>query len=93
MPTSSKPIFSIFAAIPTAESTISASKVTFPLAVFTLAFTPSPEVSRDSTEAFVITSIPAFFRDFSKCLETSSSSTGTIFGINSTTVTLVPIVA
>jgi len=71
---------------------MSASRVTSPLAVFTLAFTPSPLVSTLSTEALVMISIPDFFRDFSKCFEISSSSTGTMFGINSTTVTFVPIV-
>jgi len=85
-------MFSIFAAIPTAESRISASNVMFPSLVFTLALTPFPEVSTDSTDALVMISIPDFLRDFSKCLEISSSSTGTIFGINSTIVTLVPIV-
>ena len=85
-------MFSMFAAIPTAESKISASRVMFPFAVFTFAFTPFPVVSTLSTEAFVMISIPDFFKDFSKCLEISSSSTGTMFGKNSTMVTLVPIV-
>ena len=84
-------MFSIFVLIPTAESKISASRTTSPLAVFTNAFTPAPVVSMRSTDEFVITVIPDFFNDFSICLEISSSSTGTTFGMNSTIVTSVPI--
>ena len=39
----------------------------------------------------VITFIPDFLKERSNCLEISTSSTGTIFGINSTMVTSVPI--
>ena len=85
-------MFSIFVLIPTAERRISASSTSSPLAVFTNAFTPLPEVSTLVTSAEVIMLIPDFLRLFSNCLEMSSSSTGTILGINSTIVTSVPIV-
>ena len=84
-------MFSILVLIPTAESKISASKISSPLAVFTNAFTPFPEVSIFSTEDEVMIFTPAFFIERSICFEISSSSTGTIFGINSTIVTSVPI--
>ena len=80
----------MFVLIPTAESKMSASITSSPLAVFTVAFTPFPEVSIFSTDEFVIIVTPAFFIERSICLEMSSSSTGTIFGINSTKVTCVP---
>ncbi len=70
---------------------MSASSSISPLAVFTNALTPFPLVSIFSTEEFVITVIPDFFKDFSNSFEISSSSTGTTFGINSTIVTSVPI--
>ena len=91
IPTSSNPIFSILVFIPTADKTISASKISSPFLVLTVAFIPFPEVSTDSTEAFVMTLIPAFLKDRSNCLETSLSSSGTRFGKYSTIVTLVPI--
>ena len=71
IPTSSNPIFSIFVFIPTADSTISASRISSPFFVFTVAFIFFPEVSTDSTDAFVITFIPAFLNERSNCLETS----------------------
>ena len=83
-------MFSIFVLIPTAESTISASNISSPFLVFTVAFTPFPEVSTDSTEAFVITLIPDFLKERSNCFETSLSSKGTKFGKYSTMVTFVP---
>ena len=81
----------MFDLIPTAESKISACKVSSPFFVFTVATTPSPEVSTDSTEEFVITLIPAFLIERSNCFETSISSTGTTLGMYSTIVTSVPI--
>ena len=90
IPTSSKPMFSKFDFIPTAESTISASKISSPFLVLTLAFIVFPEVSTLSTEEFVITLIPAFLNERSNCFDTSSSSRGTKFGKYSTIVTLVP---
>ncbi|MNK80547.1 hypothetical protein D3C87_1002680 [compost metagenome] len=93
MPVSSKPMFSMLATIPAAESTISASMVCIPEAVLTETLQPAPLVSTDSTLAEVITSIPVFFKLRNNCFETSSSSTGTTFSINSTMVTFVPIVA
>ncbi len=44
----------MFAAIPTADNKISASRVTFPFAVFTVATTPFPLVSTLSTDALVM---------------------------------------
>ena len=91
IPFCSNPIFSILDTTPTALKTMSASKVTNePSNCFTFAFTNAPEVSKDSTEAFVIISIPCLRYCFSNSLEISSSSTGTILGKNSTIVTLVP---
>ena len=90
MPTSSRPIFSRLDLIPIAERTMSASKITSPFFVLTTAFTPSPEVSTDSTEEFVITLIFDFLKERSNCFETSISSKGTKFGKNSTMVTSVP---
>ncbi|MNY36806.1 hypothetical protein D3C86_1713160 [compost metagenome] len=84
-------MFSIFGVIPTAERTTSASNTCMPVAVLTFTLQISPDLSTDSTEAFVMMLIPAFLKLRSNPLETSSSSTGTIFGKNSTTVTLVPI--
>ncbi|MNK80342.1 hypothetical protein D3C87_1000550 [compost metagenome] len=84
-------MFSMFVLIPTAESTMSASKTSSPFAVLTKALTPAPVVSIRSTEELVITLIPDFFKERSNCFEISSSSTGTTFGINSTIVTSVPI--
>ena len=77
--------------IPTAESTMSASRVSSPFLVFTVAFTPFPDVSTAVTSVEVIIVIPLFLNERSSCLETSSSSTGTIRGMYSTTVTSVPI--
>ena len=91
IPTSSNPIFSILASIPTADKTISASNISSPFLVLTDALHVFPEVSTFSTEAFVITFMPAFLNERSNCLEMSTSSTGTIFGMYSTTVTSVPI--
>ena len=84
-------MFSMLVLIPTADNKISASKTSSPLAVFTKALTPLPEVSMRSTDALVMMVMPAFFIERSICFEMSSSSTGTIFGINSTMVTSVPI--
>ena len=92
IPTSSNPIFSIFASIPTAESTISHSIVSSPFSVFTFTKQPLPEVSTDSTEEFVLILIPDFLNDFESCFETSTSSIGTMLGKYSTIVTSVPIV-
>ena len=91
IPTSSRPIFSILVLIPTAESTISASRISSPFFVFIVAFTPLPEVSTLVTSADVIILIPLFLKERSNCFETSASSTGTIFGKYSTIVTSVPI--
>ena len=44
-----------------------------------------------STVDFTITSMPAFLNERPTCLDTSSSSTGRMFGMNSTSVTFVPI--
>ena len=85
-------MFSIFDLIPTADNKISASNFISPFLVFTVATTPSPEVSTASTEEFVIILIPAFLKERSNCFDTSISSTGTTFGIYSTMVTSVPIV-
>ena len=90
-PSSSNPIPSILATTPTALNKISASKVTSPDGVFTIAFTPVPLVSTFSTSLPVIMMMPCFLNCFSSSLLMSSSSTGTILGINSTTVTFVPI--
>ena len=91
IPTSSKPRFSILATTPTALNTTSASSVTIePSCFLTCALTPAPVVSNDSTDALVIISMPCFLYCFSNSLEMSSSSTGTMRGINSTMVTLVP---
>jgi len=76
--------------IPTADKIISASKTSSPLDVFTVAFTPLPEVSTLVTSDDVMIFIPFFLKERSNCLETSSSSTGTTFGKNSTIVTSVP---
>ncbi len=84
-------MFSILVLIPTAERTISASRTFSPLAVLTVAFTPSPEVSTEVTSAEVIIFTPDFLKLLSNCLDTSSSSTGTMLGRYSTTVTSVPI--
>ena len=46
---------------------------------------------RTSTAELVITLMPDFLKDLCNCLDTSTSSTGTIFGINSTIVTSEPI--
>ncbi len=77
----------MFVLIPTAEVRSSASKTSCPLAVFTNALTPFPVCHSFSTEEFVIMLIPDFFIERSICFEISSSSTGTTFGMNSTTVT------
>ena len=84
-------MFSIFVLIPTALNTKSASRISSPFLVLTVVLTPFPDVSTLVTSAFVITLIPAFLNDFSICLDTSISSTGTMFGRYSTTVTSVPI--
>ena len=84
-------MFSIFVLIPTAESTISASNISSPFLVFTVAFTPFSELSTDYTEAFFITLIPAFLKELSNCLQNSLSSKVTKFGKYSTIVNLVPI--
>ena len=81
----------MFDLIPTADNKISAVKVSSPFFVFTVATTPSPEVSTDKTSELVITLIPAFLIERSNCFEISISSTGTTFGMNSTIVTSVPI--
>ena len=81
----------MFETTPTAERTTSHSIFSSPLAVLIVTTQPFPEVSTDSTFALVKIEIPAFLSDFSICLETSSSSTGTIFGKYSTIVTSVPI--
>ncbi|MCY1552723.1 hypothetical protein D9M68_891380 [compost metagenome] len=86
----SRPMFSMLVLTPAADNKISASRVISPVAVFTVAFTPSPLMSAFSTEDEVITSIPFFLKDFSSSLEISASSTGTILSMNSTIVTLVP---
>ncbi len=91
IPTSSKPIFSIFVLIPTADKIISASKTSSPFFVFTVALIPLPDVSTEVTLELVITLIPDFLNERSNCFETSISSRGTILGKNSTTVTSVPI--
>ena len=65
----------------------------FPVFVLIVTLQISPLESIVSTEESVKISIPIFLKDFSNCLLTSSSSTGTIFGKNSTIVTLVPMVA
>ena len=83
-------MFSMLVLIPTAESKISASKTSSPFAVLTNALTPEPVVSIRSTEEVVMILTPAFFMERSICFEMSSSSTGTILGINSTMVTSVP---
>ena len=80
IPTSSRPIPSILETIPTADNTTSASIISSPFLVFTVAFTVLPEVSTFSTEELVITFIPAFLKERSNCFETSRSSTGTKFG-------------
>ena len=90
IPTSSKPIFSVFGTTPAADKTTSASKISSPFAVLIVALTKSPVVSTPVTSAFVKTLIPDFFRDKSNCFEISSSSTGTIRGKYSTIVTSVP---
>ena len=83
-------MFSILVLIPTAESKSSASRISSPLAVFTVAFTPVPETSIFSTDELVMIFTPAFFIERSICFEMSSSSNGTILGKNSTIVTSVP---
>ena len=84
-------MFSMLVLIPTALKIMSASKTCSPLAVLTVALTPSPDVSTLVTSADVMTFIPLFLKDFSNCLDTSISSTGTMFGKYSTIVTSVPI--
>ena len=76
--------------IPTAESTISAFRLSSPLAVFMVAVTPFPLVSTWVTSADVRMFIPAFLKLRSNALDTSSSSTGTMRSWYSTTVTSVP---
>ena len=91
MPTSSSPMFSMLVLIPTALKIMSASRTSSPFLVFTVAFTPFPEVSTEVTSAEVIILMPLFLKERSNCLEISSSSTGTIPGKYSTIVTSVPI--
>ncbi len=91
IPTSSKPMFSMFAVTPTADKTISASIVSSPFLVLTLTLQPFPLVSTLVTSASVIMLMPLFLKLFANCFETSSSSTGTTLGMYSTTVTSTPI--
>ena len=91
MPASSKPICSTLGVIPAADKTISASFTSIsPFLFRMLIFNSSPVVSTLSTVDLTITSMPAFLKERAICLETSSSSTGNTFGINSTKVTFVP---
>ena len=62
-----------------------------PLAVFTFTLQPLTDFSTFSTDELVIILMPFFLKVFSNCLETSISSTGTIFGKYSTIVTSTPI--
>ena len=77
--------------IPTALNTTSASITSSPFLVLTVALTPSPDVSTLTTSEEVLILIPFFLKERSNCLDTSSSSTGTILSIYSTMVTSVPI--
>jgi hypothetical protein len=91
IPVSSRPIFSILGCIPTADSTISQLIFSSPFFVLTITSHPLSDLFTFSTEELVIILIPFFLNVFSNCFETSISSTGTIFGKNSTTVTSTPI--
>jgi len=76
--------------MPTALSRMSASSTLSPAADFTLTFTPLPDVSTDVTSLEVMIVTPFLRNCFSSSLLMSSSSTGTMRGMNSTTVTFVP---
>ena len=80
----------MFACIPTADNTTSHSIFSSPFAVLTVTIQPFPLVSTASTDASVMILMPDFLKDFSNCFDTSSSSTGTMFGMYSTMVTSVP---
>ena len=90
MPNASRPKFSRLVTTPAADNTTSHSILILPVLVFTVTLQPAPDVSTDSTALSVMMSMPAFLYIFSTVLDTSSSSTGKMRGINSTTVTLVP---
>ncbi|MNT47023.1 hypothetical protein D3C72_1837030 [compost metagenome] len=77
--------------IPTADNTTSASITSIPFADLIFTLLKLPEVSTDCTSDEVKILIPCFFKLFSNCFDISSSSTGTILSMNSTTVTFVPI--
>ena len=86
-------MFSMLATTPAAESTMSVSILISPEGVLTVEIQPAPLMSTFSTLEFRWISMPIFLYCFASSLEISSSSTGTTFGINSTIVTLVPMLA
>ena len=70
---------------------MSASTTLVPFLVSIVQTHFSPVVSTFVTEDSVITVIFNFLKQRSTCLETSSSSTGKMLGMNSTKVTFTPI--
>ena len=90
MPSSSRPIFSIFDLIPTADNTTSAVRVSAPFLPSISMWHISSATVTFLTVVDVRTVARSLRNERSMVFATSSSSRGIIWGIYSTTVTLTP---